>query len=193
MFDACIETTQSGVTRFSLLTASSTPLRFDQVAGLWCDSAVFRDFFIELLTASPYTAYRFETPPVNRQTFTRSFEFVLIDSPWLNVPQDASPFSEHFRHFDADVISFKNLGGDAMLVVPCPEVGINAYAHLARFINTAPATQKHHLWQRVGQSLIDLISEQTIWLNTAGGGVDWLHVRLDSSPKYYAYQAYKHD
>ncbi|MGI9175867.1 MAG: DUF6940 family protein [Rhodothermales bacterium] len=25
-----------------------------------------------------------------------------------------------------------------------------------------------------------------MWLSTAGGGVSWLHVRLDSRPKYYA-------
>ena len=24
-----------------------------------------------------------------------------------------------------------------------------------------------------------------VWLSTAGGGVDWLHMRLDERPKYY--------
>lgn len=30
-----------------------------------------------------------------------------------------------------------------------------------------------------------------VWLNTAGGGVPWLHIRLDDQPKYYRYQAYR--
>ena len=30
-----------------------------------------------------------------------------------------------------------------------------------------------------------------IWLNTAGGGVAWLHIRLDHRPKYYRYLPYK--
>jgi hypothetical protein len=24
-----------------------------------------------------------------------------------------------------------------------------------------------------------------LWLSTAGGGVDWVHMRLDDQPKYY--------
>ena len=28
------------------------------------------------------------------------------------------------------------------------------------------------------------------WLSTAGMGVSWLHVRLDSQPKYYGFAAY---
>jgi len=29
------------------------------------------------------------------------------------------------------------------------------------------------------------------WLSTAGGGVAWLHVRLDTRPKYYRYNPYR--
>ena len=29
------------------------------------------------------------------------------------------------------------------------------------------------------------------WLSTEGSGVPWLHVRMDSSPKYYHYDAYR--
>ena len=28
------------------------------------------------------------------------------------------------------------------------------------------------------------------WVSTAGGGVAWLHVRLDSAPKYYTHRPY---
>jgi hypothetical protein len=30
-----------------------------------------------------------------------------------------------------------------------------------------------------------------IWLSTAGDGIAWLHVRLDSRPKYYSYGPYR--
>ena len=33
--------------------------------------------------------------------------------------------------------------------------------------------------------------EETTWLSTSGLGVYWLHVRLDSYPKYYTYRPYK--
>jgi len=35
------------------------------------------------------------------------------------------------------------------------------------------------------------ISDRPTWLSTAGLGVYWLHLRLDSRPKYYRYQPYK--
>jgi hypothetical protein len=35
------------------------------------------------------------------------------------------------------------------------------------------------------------LGEQPLWLSTAGTGIFWLHVRLDSRPKYYTYQPYR--
>ncbi len=34
-------------------------------------------------------------------------------------------------------------------------------------------------------------AEPERWLNTEGGGVAWLHVRIDQRPKYYHYAPYK--
>ncbi len=39
--------------------------------------------------------------------------------------------------------------------------------------------------------MLKRVSRKPVWLNTAGGGVAWLHVRLDDRPKYYGYQNYK--
>jgi hypothetical protein len=35
------------------------------------------------------------------------------------------------------------------------------------------------------------VSAKPVWLSTAGGGVAWLHVRLDDRPKYYAHAPYR--
>jgi hypothetical protein len=37
------------------------------------------------------------------------------------------------------------------------------------------------------------LSASPVWLSTSGLGVYWLHVRLDTHPKYYQYQPYKVD
>ena len=117
-------------------------------------------------------------------------------------------FQEYFDKCDKDVVSFANLGGDAHLVVPCPiaskdqsslqlQNDINIYGHLAVFmaLNTN-INQLHNLWIKVAETFEDQISyfkeNQPIWLSTCGTGVYWLHVRLDSRPKYYSYQKYKH-
>jgi hypothetical protein len=102
-------------------------------------------------------------------------------------------FSNYFQsHAVDDVAIFPNLGNDAIMVVPCPVTAHSAYGHIAAFLRNAPEHQQYSLWQAVGRSMIDrLSSPDPMWLNTAGAGVSWLHVRLDSYPKYYGYVPYK--
>jgi hypothetical protein len=101
---------------------------------------------------------------------------------------DADPFAEHFRP-GCDVVIFDNLGGDATLVAPCPDSTGN-FAHLGSFTATASAERQDALWQAVGEALASRIGPRPVWLSTAGHGVAWLHVRLDSRPKYYRHAPY---
>ena len=101
---------------------------------------------------------------------------------------DADPFAEHFRP-GCDVATFDNLGGDATLVAPCPDCTGN-FAHLGSFTATASAERQDALWQAVGEALASRIGPRPVWLSTAGHGVAWLHVRLDSRPKYYRHAPY---
>ncbi len=96
-------------------------------------------------------------------------------------------------HRAPEVLAFPNLGNDAFLVVPCPGTPLSAYAHLGAFVRSAPEEQRDRLWQRVGESLDTHLGTAPIWLNTAGAGVAWLHVRLDSRPKYYCYAPYRNE
>ena len=57
--------------------------------------------------------------------------------------------------------------------------------------DTAPGQQICRLWHSVGQAVCGALSDQPIWISTSGLGVAWLHIRLDSSPKYYQHQPYK--
>ena len=191
MFELKQESVSDKITRYQLLQNNSL-LGYDEVIELWLDNVDFRLFFFEILINAPYLAYRFETPPISQHNAFRKFEFVLIDSPWLDVKPDKAPFADHINKAVSDIIDFENLGGDARLVVPCPTGKNCKFSHLATFMRNATQAHKHCLWQRVAKCMIEKISAQTIWLNTAGGGVDWLHVRLDSRPKYYAYLSYKH-
>ena len=159
---------------------------------LWQQDESFRTFFISLLADTPMAAYFWETPPIS-QSIDREFEFVLIDSPKLaDVEPDPSDFRQHFESATEEVVTFPNLGNDALLVVPCPINNIPESTHLANFLREAPESQQHLLWKTVGRSLQQKLDEQQfIWVSTSGLEVHWLHVRLDSRPKYYAYKPYK--
>ena len=104
---------------------------------------------------------------------------------------DPRPFAEHFeRHGNDEVVVFPNLGGDAMLVVPAPRGTASAYTHLARFVRHAPRDQVRYLWRTMSETVIARIGAAPLWLSTAGDAVGWLHVRLDSRPKYFHYRPY---
>ena len=158
----------------------------------WQQDESFREFFISLLADTSMPAYFWETPPVTKATVDREFEFVLIDSPKLaDIEPDPSDFNKHFESATEEVVAFPNLGNDALLVVPCPITDILASTHLANFVREAPKSQQHLLWSTVGRSLQQRLDRQPIWVSTSGLGVHWLHVRLDSQPKYYCYEPYK--
>lgn len=172
------------------------PLSYAQTIGHWQHHEPFRTFFIALLARAPFAAYFWETPPLTAATQERPFEFVQVDAPQLAcVRANPAPFQTHFDTAVAGeaVIAFPNLGRDAFLVVPRPQAALDAYGHLAVFTRQAPISQQHALWQRVGQALADRLGPDPLWLSTSGLGVYWLHLRLDSRPKYYTYTPYRRD
>src|SRR5581483_7463479 len=96
----------------------------------------------------------------------RPFEFVLLDSPYLAITPDRDAFAGHFAAAGGQsVVSFPNLGGDAVLVVPGPAGPASAYGHLAAFIRHAPEAQQHELWQLVGRTMERRLGTSPVWLS----------------------------
>lgn len=169
---------------------NSKTATFAQVLQAWVDDPDFRIAYSAALENCTFSAFRWELPRLTTALTRGPFECVLIDSPSLLVPADPGPFSAHFSQTE-QVVTFPTLGGDATLVVPCPLDSEKKYGHLRAFLRTAPDCQKHLLWQMVGKQLSQRLSGKPVWLNTAGGGVAWLHVRLDDRPKYYRHGPYQ--
>jgi hypothetical protein len=175
------------------LSDDSRALSFREVIQLWQENAQFREYFTTLICQSPFDAFFWETPPVTKQTLDRAFEFVLVEGTSLSqLEPDHSPFASHFASRPSEeVLTFPNLGGDAILVVPAPLADECTYTHLARFLREGPRSQVEAFWRSVGLAMQASISSAPTWLSTAGMGVSWLHLRLDSRPKYYRYEPYK--
>jgi hypothetical protein len=145
-----------------------------------------------LLADAPYSAFRWETPPITCSSADRPFEFALLNSPELETKPDPDAFAKHFAsRAGDDVVSFPNLSHDALLVVPRPLGQASAYKHIAAFVREAPEAQRHLLWRLVGDLMEHRLGTSPVWLNTAGAGVSWLHVRLDEKPKYYRHAPYR--
>lgn len=192
MWNPRSETIAGGRQRRVVIDLDSTPVSYAEVLNRWQQDADFRSLFLALLADAPFTAFRWETPPVTTATANRPFEFVLLDSPGLAQNADPEAFAEHFRGAAAGgVVEFPNLGKDAVMVVPCPLGPVAAYGHLGAFVRRAPEPQKHALWALVGVAMQRRLGAKPVWLSTAGAGVSWLHVRLDDQPKYYGYGPYR--
>ncbi|CAH1766125.1 14602_t:CDS:2 [Entrophospora sp. SA101] len=120
------------------------------------------------------TAFFWECIPVSANTLDREFEFVAVKSEDLdNIRQDLSSFQEHFsRSRDKHVVSFPSLSGDT-LVVPMPVRGY-----------------QYNFGEEMEENLLNANGNPR-WLSTSGLGVSYLHVRIDSRPKYYSHEEYK--
>jgi hypothetical protein len=90
------------------------------------------------------------------------------------------------------VISFPNLSKDTMLVVPMPVRGKN-YVTLRDFIDNAPEIQQREFWKKVAETAKQFMKEKgKVWISVHGLGVEYVHVRISSSPKYYFDNDLKH-
>jgi len=166
------------------------PLSFREYLNLLQQDGGFHAWYAELLRGTAYDAFFWEHPPLKRSNLDSQAEFVLIDSPALaRIDPDPSPFRSHFRD-DAEIVAFPSLGGDALLIAPAPREPLIACAHLASFVRNATASQVQDLWREVGRAMREAVSNRNLWLSTSGLGVSWLHVRLDSYPKYYQHRPY---
>jgi len=185
---------QSGrIDQYQIVAADGSMMSYAQVIECWRSDPGFAGFFSGQLASSVFDAFLWETPPVTRESMHRPFECVLVDSPQLaHALPDTTAFAEHFAAGSGQVIvSFDNLGGDARLISPCPLEPVTACAHLAVFLRDAPAAAVVQLWQQVAVAITSALNDQPLWVSTCGLGVYWLHVRLDSFPKYYRYTPYQ--
>lgn len=185
----------SGV-RLRIVDEGGTPLRFDQLLARWRaqpDDGLRREW-TDALRALPYAACFWELPALHPAMLETPFECVCLDAPSLAAvrrPADRDSFQRAFAVDDgAPFASFENLGGDALLIAPRPRSAADDYRHLLHFLRRAPAADADALWQRIALELSERIARQTVWLSTAGLGVNWLHVRLDRRPKYFQHRPY---
>jgi hypothetical protein len=188
---ADIRPKRDGRVLLHVVKQQAADVSYRKVLELWRDDGAFRDYFNRLLADVPFQDFRWETPAVTASTVERPFEFVVLDSPGLAPVPEPEAFAEHFARAKSDVVTFANLRGDARLVVPCPRAADRAYKHVGAFVREAPPAQSDELWRQVGLAMFERLGDAPVWLSTAGAGVSWLHVRLDSTPKYYGYAPYR--
>ena len=169
-----------------------TPLSFRGLVRLLEHDDHFAAWYTRLLAEADFEAFYWEQPPLTLETIERDAEFVLLNAPALaKIRANPAPFRPIFDEDPGkDVVVVPNLGGDAMLIIPCPIAANGAYPHLAAFLRQASADQVRSLWRHTAKTMDQSVAAAPKWLSTAGLGVAWLHIRIDTRPKYYSYDPY---
>ena len=168
-------------------------LTVSEVIDGWRDDDAFRTFFITELAASPYPAFFWEMPPLMRNTAQDRFECAVIANDALaRMCADDTDFVAHLSRTTEHVVAFPNLGRDALLIAPRKISDADCYGHIAAFVRSAPEDQQHVLFQRLAAETEKMVQAgRRFWISTSGLGVPWVHVRVDSYPKYYQHRPYK--
>ena len=142
------------------------------------------------ITSAAFAEVFFECPPITSALLDEDAEFVLVDASLSSNP-DPSAFAKHLATTgELLVTTFQNLRGDATLVVPAPIADDARRNYLRSFLRTAPEVQVHSFWKQAAAAIQERINDVPVWVSTSGGGVPWLHLRLDDRPKYYSYRPY---
>jgi hypothetical protein len=183
------------------LYVDGEPVAADRAFGALSNSEQAAESLCEALRSPELPgAVFFEVRPYSASTFSERFEAVLLSAPaLLELAEDAAPFSVHMKEAgDASVAMFPTIGNDATLFVPTKRPGFGPYTHLMAFMHNAPNDQRVDLVRWVASAYYSKLSDARnvgvdypLWLSTAGLGVSYLHVRIDTHPKYYKTARFK--
>jgi len=190
-WEARTEIVEAGrIVRYHILEEGQA-LKYAQFLERLVANKEFRAFYNKVLSESEFSAYQWEHPAATATQLEKPYEFVLVHSTQLTrVTAEPEVFASYFRSGEG-VVDFPNLRGDAHLIVPTLLGPVSHYPHLGSFVRQADSAQIDAFWRRVGRCFLEQYPQGKLWLSTAGLGVYWLHVRMDSVPKYYRFGGYK--
>ena len=190
-FNIEIKEQNENTVRFRLKKGEQN-LTFKEVFELWSSNSGFIAFYKTELIKLNFEAFYWEHPAINKEFLEKKYECILQRSrPLEHLPINENAFRDYIRRSE-QVADFMNLGKNARLVVPTKKTDRDIYNHMSKFLRFAEKEQITELFKKVGKSILEEIeSQKLIWLNTAGLGVIWLHIRMDTRPKYYKTNKYK--
>lgn len=167
------------------------PISNRKFLQLLSDSKSFREFYNDFLASSGFDAFFWENKPMTDQTLDDEYECNIINTDFLaGRSPDSQTFNQYFEK-SKNVVTFSNLANDAELIVPCPKMEDSCYTHIGSFVRKADENQIDDLWRITGSETLQSIGSKPRWLSTSGPGVFWLHIRIDTIPKYYQTSEYK--
>lgn len=162
----------------------------------------FRELICNIFKDCEYNNVYWEFPGINKTNMNNKAEFVIIKTNSF-AKSNHMAFSEYFDDFqNIKIIQFKNSSKDCDLITPTPINNKNYYnscSDIMTFFKSAfvPEELLHQLLITIGSTMLKYLnanlttsSNQKKYLSTSGRGVQWLHVRICNTPRYYNHEEY---
>ena len=132
--------------------------------------------------------FLWRTSAINKDESTIFKEEFNIDKRLFNKKQDyklfLNPPSSLLKKKNDNVISTTNISGDTILVIPKPKE--KKFTNLYLFMKNASEIQQKKVWKKVVKEARKLLkNNDNIWISTHGLGINYLHIRISTKPKYY--------
>ena len=158
----------------------------------------FCKYFNDKLGINNFEVFFWECPGLNQSSINKTYKHTI-----LNAKESLHRTSANSQAFEKNnpifnncnkinkIVSFRNIHKDALLITPCDNDSFNdknKFKNIANFVKAKGIDEvQKNLWQEVAKLLLEEIKneDKTIYLNTDGRGVPWLHVRFDETDKYY--------
>ena len=180
-----IEVADKRALMITFIDERGRPFSWQQIARALSEQDDFRLQWNQTWGALPFD---FEWKPVPIHPYTaETHPFFAIAFPAEFRPADPQDFHTYLNGLGSEewVATFENFSGDARLVAP---KAVGEFGHIAAFCRTASEKMRRSLWMKVGEMCLEAIAQKkSVWCNTHGHGVPWLHVRFDSRLKYSAF------
>ncbi|MEM9217826.1 MAG: hypothetical protein AAGD25_26235 [Cyanobacteria bacterium P01_F01_bin.150] len=163
-------------------------LTWTHIADLLVQSLPFRMLWNQTWADLPVD-FMWKPVPIH-PAFVTTHPFFVAIAPSSFRLADADAYRTHLNRLPEGqhVATFQNLSGESTLITP-EDTG--AYGHIRAFCRLAPEPLWDELWQQVGVLAQEAIAHQSsIWCNTHGHGVPWVHIRFDPTHKYAVFPPY---
>ena len=158
----------------------------------------FCKYFNDKLGINKFKVFFWECPELNKNSINQPYKHTILNAGELLPKETANSlefetYNSKFKNCNKinEIAVFSNLNNDASLITPCDTYSFedkNKFKNIAHFVRAEDIDEvQKNLWQKVATLLLDEIENKnkTIYLNTDGRGVPWLHVRFDKTNKYY--------
>ncbi len=148
----------------------------------------FRNTVISSLQNIPYKAYFYKGSPMSTTNKNDPYYFVVIETKYPDIKSNPTPFVSSFvlpTNKNKSVATFTSNSGNT-LIAPMPIGPFERYLHLKQFLTYASPQVKHQFLKTIGEEVYKQVAAgKTVWINTHGHAVYYLHFRIQNNTYLY--------